>query len=150
VAGFDIDELAIKYADKKHGIHGVRFRTASADDTREPSGFYDAVISFETIEHVADDVAMLDEFARILKPDGLLICSTPNAWPIDLSQHHLRTYDKKAICEVLGRNFSVVKIYNQNSGSDFYYNHGQPAGIVETDESNYLDAECYIIMCRRK
>lgn len=150
VTGIDIDQGAIIYADRKHKVDGVVFKVASADHTEEQSGLYDAVISFETIEHVPDDRAMLDEFARILKPGGLLVCSTPNGWPVDISQHHLRTYDMDAISEVLGRKFVVEKFYNQNSGSDFIYNHKQPAGIVETDKSNYKNAECYIVVCRRK
>jgi len=150
VTGIDIDEDAIKYAGRKHKVDGVTFKAASADRTDEASGFYDVVISFETIEHVPDDCAMLVEFARILKPGGLLVCSTPNSWPVDISQHHLRTYDMNAISNVLDSKFVVEKFYNQNSGSDFIYNHNQPAGIVETDKSNYKNAECYIVVCRRK
>ncbi len=150
VTGIDINQGAIKYAEKKHKVDGVVFKAASADHTEEVTGFFDAVISFETIEHVPDDHAMLDEFARMLKLGGLLVCSTPNGWPIDLSQHHLRTYDMPAISQVLGKNFKVEKFYNQNSGSDFIYNHKQPAGIIETNELNYKTAECYIVICRRK
>lgn len=48
----------------------------------ELGGEYDLVTSMEVIEHVADPQAFINELAARLKPDGLLILSTPNrtAW----------------------------------------------------------------------
>lgn len=45
-------------------------------------GQYDLVTSMEVIEHVADPQGFVEALARRLKPDGLLILSTPNrtAW----------------------------------------------------------------------
>jgi 2-polyprenyl-6-hydroxyphenyl methylase / 3-demethylubiquinone-9 3-methyltransferase len=39
---------------------------------------FDLVTSMEVIEHVADPAAFVAELARHLKPDGLMILSTPN------------------------------------------------------------------------
>jgi ubiquinone/menaquinone biosynthesis C-methylase UbiE len=39
---------------------------------------FDAVVSFETIEHVAQPETLLREIARVLKRDGMCICSSPN------------------------------------------------------------------------
>jgi 2-polyprenyl-6-hydroxyphenyl methylase/3-demethylubiquinone-9 3-methyltransferase len=41
-------------------------------------GQFDLVTSFEVIEHVADKRAFLEQLAASLKPDGLLVMSTPN------------------------------------------------------------------------
>ena len=41
-------------------------------------GAFDLVVSFETIEHVRDPEAVLDELRRVLADDGLLLISTPN------------------------------------------------------------------------
>jgi SAM-dependent methyltransferase len=38
----------------------------------------DVIVSFETIEHLTDPRAFLCECERVLRPDGILICSTPN------------------------------------------------------------------------
>ena len=150
VKGIDIDNEAIEYAIRKYSNAGLTFKTASADNTGEDSESFDAIISFETIEHVPDDVTLVKEFSRILKPGGLLICSTPNNWPIDVSQHHLRTYDLNTISSLLKNKFNIEKTFNQNSGTDYFYNHNQPPGIVETDKDNFELAECYILVCRRK
>jgi SAM-dependent methyltransferase len=40
---------------------------------------FDVVTSFETIEHLEDRAQFIAELRRVLKPDGLLILSTPNA-----------------------------------------------------------------------
>jgi 2-polyprenyl-6-hydroxyphenyl methylase/3-demethylubiquinone-9 3-methyltransferase len=39
---------------------------------------FDVVTSMEVIEHVSDPAAFVEELARHLKPDGLLLLSTPN------------------------------------------------------------------------
>jgi 2-polyprenyl-6-hydroxyphenyl methylase/3-demethylubiquinone-9 3-methyltransferase len=43
---------------------------------------YDLIVSLEVIEHVVDPAQFLGHIARLLKPDGLLILSTPNRTPL--------------------------------------------------------------------
>lgn len=42
-------------------------------------GTFDAVTSFETLEHIGPREAFVAELARVLRPGGLLVLSTPNA-----------------------------------------------------------------------
>jgi SAM-dependent methyltransferase len=42
---------------------------------------------FETLEHIKDDVSIIQEFHRILKDDGFLLISVPYA-------EHVREYDR--------------------------------------------------------
>lgn len=53
----------------------------SGDATRLPftDGTFDRVIASEVMEHVADDVAALDEITRVLRPGGTLAITVP-AW----------------------------------------------------------------------
>lgn len=54
---------------------------------------FDAVSCLEGIEHVLDEVALLREFLRILRPGGLLIISTPNVMNLYSRLHYfLRGY----------------------------------------------------------
>jgi 2-polyprenyl-3-methyl-5-hydroxy-6-metoxy-1,4-benzoquinol methylase len=39
---------------------------------------FDAIVSFEVLEHVSDPLSVLLAARRLLKPDGVLILSTPN------------------------------------------------------------------------
>ncbi len=50
------------------------------EDLEEPP--FDLVVSLEVIEHVTDPALFLGHIARLLKPDGLLILSTPNRTPL--------------------------------------------------------------------
>lgn len=45
-----------------------------------PDGFFDTIIAGDVIEHVANPMFMLCEANRVLKPDGVLIVSTPNPY----------------------------------------------------------------------
>jgi 2-polyprenyl-3-methyl-5-hydroxy-6-metoxy-1,4-benzoquinol methylase len=150
VMGMDLDAEAVGYARAKHMPAAVEFLHGSGDHTGLPAHNVDVVVSFETIEHVPDDAALLAEFHRILRPAGLLICSTPNQWPIAMCPGHVRTYDLDTFRQVLSRQFEVVEFYNQNSGTDSPYNHGQPAGIVRTTPANAATAECLIAVCRAR
>ena len=150
VIGIEIDKATVEYASKRHGVKGTRLICASGDCLPIPDGFVDVVTSFETIEHVPDDAALVSEFHRVLCRGGLLIISTPNQWPVAVSPFHLREYDRFSFVKALERWFECTELYNQNSGTTSPYNHDQPAGIVETTPENESLAECYIAVCRRR
>lgn len=57
---------------------GCRFAVCDAARTCLRDGCADVVVSFETIEHLADPAKFLAECKRLLRPGGLFICSTPN------------------------------------------------------------------------
>lgn len=77
--GVDLDGHAVAYAGRYHTMGGrASFRSASVTETGIDTDSLDAIASFETIEHVAETDSMLREFARVLKPGGRLVISTPN------------------------------------------------------------------------
>jgi SAM-dependent methyltransferase len=59
-----------------------------------PDGSFDAVLAFEVVEHVEDDTGLIDEIARVSRPGGVLILSTPvhaSMWsPLDDACGHVR------------------------------------------------------------
>jgi 2-polyprenyl-3-methyl-5-hydroxy-6-metoxy-1,4-benzoquinol methylase len=78
VVGADISETTISECSAKYA--GKKLAFEMIDGTKIPykNGHFDAVISFETIEHTAKFLEMLSEFNRITKKGGLVILSTPN------------------------------------------------------------------------
>jgi ubiquinone/menaquinone biosynthesis C-methylase UbiE len=78
VTGADISEDTIKNCASKYNHPKLNF--IAADGTKLPfeDGAFDAVISFETIEHTKAFREMLSEFKRVTKSNGLVILSTPN------------------------------------------------------------------------
>lgn len=150
IAGVDIDAKAIRYAKAMHHNEKIAYLCSTGDSLGLDEKSMDVVVSFETIEHVEDDKKLLEEFSRILKHDGLLICSTPNDWPLECAEFHTRTYDFDSLVDVLESHFDVLEIYNQNSGSDNQFNRGMPAGIELTTQDNQSFAECYIAVCKKR
>jgi 2-polyprenyl-3-methyl-5-hydroxy-6-metoxy-1,4-benzoquinol methylase len=150
VVGVDIEDKAIEYACQKHRIDSTTFVCSSGDSLALSDSSIDIVTSFETIEHVPDDIALVEEFSRVLRTDGILIISTPNQWPLAGTPHHVREYDRTAFLRVLEPKFDCIELYNQNSGSETILNHGQPRGIVATTADNEQLAECYLAVCLRR
>jgi ubiquinone/menaquinone biosynthesis C-methylase UbiE len=148
--GIDIDNKAIAYALKKHHVKATSFICSSGDALPLPDASVNIVVSFETIEHVPDDVMLVEEFYRVLRAGGVLIVSTPNQWPLATSPFHVREHNRGSFIKVLEPKFEGIELYNQNSGSRTANNRGQPRGIVATTSSNEQYAECYIAICHRK
>lgn len=78
VDGFDLCEEAIAEARRLHQRSGLSFDTAEVTRLPCPDHTYDFFFCFETIEHVADDRALLREAKRVLRSGGTFVCSTPN------------------------------------------------------------------------
>ncbi|MDP1850301.1 MAG: class I SAM-dependent methyltransferase [Solirubrobacteraceae bacterium] len=76
VVGIDIDAATVAHA---RATHGVDVRQGDVSRLPFDDVTFGLVVSFETIEHVAEPERALDEFRRVLAPGGLLVVSTPNA-----------------------------------------------------------------------
>ena len=73
---------------------------------------FDAVVSFQVIEHIEDDMTFVREVARVLRPEGKFVVSTPNA-PMSLTRNpwHVREYKANELYNLLGCYFSNVELY---------------------------------------
>jgi SAM-dependent methyltransferase len=94
VIGIDGSAEAIAVARRHYARLGARFEARQfpfEDDTR-----YDAVVSYESLEHVDDGVGFVRFLVDRVVPGGLLLFSTPNQdlLPFDpaVHVHHMRHY----------------------------------------------------------
>jgi ubiquinone/menaquinone biosynthesis C-methylase UbiE len=83
VCGADFSAAALSIASQKIGRNSagfLRIGLSRADAHHLPfaDGSFDCVISCETIEHLTDPPAALQEMARVCKPGGMLYLTTPN------------------------------------------------------------------------
>ncbi len=73
------------------------------------SGSFDYVVSFQVVEHIEADSEFIAEIARVLRPGGELIISTPNA-PLSLTRNpwHVREYSAEQFTALLSTHFSHI------------------------------------------
>ena len=60
------------------GIENIQWERADIQSIPFETGCFDTVISCETIEHVPNPRRAVQELARVLKPGGKLVLTTPN------------------------------------------------------------------------
>ena len=78
VVGVDIAVEAVKHAAIRYRLDNVQFRQGSCAEIPLDNNSVDLVVSFETIEHLDEHNAMMAEFKRVLRPEGVLIISSPD------------------------------------------------------------------------
>ena len=114
VWGFDIDPAAIEFAKARY--RNCEFAECEATALCLPDSSMDVVVSFETLEHLRDQERFLWECQRVLRPGGLLLCSTPNLgisrW--SASNHfHVREFHPMEFRDLLASVFSSVELFGQ-------------------------------------
>jgi 2-polyprenyl-3-methyl-5-hydroxy-6-metoxy-1,4-benzoquinol methylase len=117
IIGVDVDEETIKYAIKEYYHQKVTYLQGDALDPQLPErlGMFDTILSFETIEHVADDMVFMDHLYEMLKPGGTLVLSSPfgrgRGMPTS-EPFHVHQLTPEEFEQLFGR-FSSVDIYYQ-------------------------------------
>lgn len=89
-----------------------------------PDGSFDCVISFQVIEHIRRDGDFVCEIARVLRPGGRFIVTTPNA-PMSLTRNpwHVREYTAEELRKLLAGSFSTVEtlgVFGDEKVMDYY------------------------------
>jgi SAM-dependent methyltransferase len=111
--GVDIDDATVEHARAKYGLD---FERADVAELPFEDGSFDLVVSFETLEHVADAGVAIGEFRRVLAEDGLLVASTPNSDRyLVANEFHTREYTEQEFGEMLTPHFAEVAfLYQQD------------------------------------
>jgi ubiquinone/menaquinone biosynthesis C-methylase UbiE len=119
--GVDIDAGSIRHAQSTYHSATVRFVEGSCTELPFPDASFDVVVSFETIEHLdaADQPPMLAEFARVLKPAGLLIISSPNKRLYSdardyINEFHRHELYRDDLAELLTKGFPAQRWFHQH------------------------------------
>lgn len=120
VLGLDISPQAIAHARARYGTRAnLRFDVADCTALDHlPSASFDLIASFETLEHVEAQERMLDGFARLLKPGGLLLVSTPDKRnysdiPGTVNEYHVRELYRDQFETLLASRFAAHRLFGQ-------------------------------------
>lgn len=85
---------------------------------------FDSLVTFQVIEHVEEDELMVKEMARVLKPGGLLVLTTPNIkMSLTRNPWHVREYTVNQLTGLLKKYFSDVDmqgVYGNDKVMDYY------------------------------
>ena len=120
VLGVDISADAIAHAQSRYaGRDGLSYRVDDCTRLESlPDAGFDLIVSFETLEHVEAQESMLDAFARLLAPDGILLISTPDKRTYtDLTgfrnEHHVRELYRDEFEALLAPRFAHRRMFGQ-------------------------------------
>jgi 2-polyprenyl-3-methyl-5-hydroxy-6-metoxy-1,4-benzoquinol methylase len=114
VVGVDIDPDTVEHARRKYNLEA---RVGSAELIPAADKTFDIIISFETIEHLANPGRFLDECVRVCRPGGRLIISTPNKMNYlsdsGSNEFHQSEMTPDDFTECLASRFKRFSIYGQ-------------------------------------
>lgn len=159
VTGIDISNDAVEYARLNYARANTRYVTGSCLNLAFPAESFDLLVAFEVIEHVADFRRFLDQCARVLRPDGILLLSTPNKSYYAESRaetgpnpFHEHEFDAHEFDSELRRIFPHVALFLQNRVESFAFtaNSFESADSrVEGDGGAAEHAHFFIALCSR-
>jgi SAM-dependent methyltransferase len=116
VVGVDVDAETVAYARRRYAAPNVEFRQMDVTRLELPDASFDVVVSFETLEHVADAGAAVREAARVLRGDGVYVVSTPRVETTSSNPEnpfHATEYSPDDFAALLGMAFPEVDLYGQ-------------------------------------
>lgn len=86
----------------------------SATELTFPDGIFDTVVTTEVLEHVPEPHQAMREMARVLKPGGHLVLSTPMYWPRHEVPYDFFRYPYDGLLHLLNTHgFELVRIFNR-------------------------------------
>lgn len=122
VIGIDVDRNALKEFEKRLGLDS-KWVDVDSEDIPFEDGQFDMVVFSEVMEHLRFPQKALGEIARVLRKNGRLVGSVPNAFrlrnrfkfllgkPFETDPSHLRSYSHRTVHEELRESFEKIVIH---------------------------------------
>ncbi len=152
VVAADVDDYPLHYGEETYPDEKIqRVRIAPISNIQGlpfKDGSFDAVVSFEVIEHVPVQQmeAFFAEIARVLKPEGVVVLSTPNKhvyihYP---DPYHVSLMTLEEFRRLLESRFNHVQLWGQVRSRQLPHTAMEFDIVPETNDGQ----EIYIAVCR--
>lgn len=116
VVGVDVSDEALAYARERYGAPNVEFVRQDLHELEFPPESFDAIVSFETIEHLDRPEAFVERAAAALRHGGVFVASTPRVQTTTRSPsnpHHRVELAPADLETLLREHFANVQLYGQ-------------------------------------
>lgn len=106
-----IDKIATAIAHLQQKYPTAKLVAGNLPPLPYPDACFDAVVSFQVIEHIQNDRGFLKEIYRVLRPGGVCLVTTPNR-PMSLSRNpwHIREYTASELTALAKEIFQSVEM----------------------------------------
>ena len=143
VTGIDLNKEAVMEASRKYFNVNLEFVHGDVAAMPFADNSFDRVVSFETIEHIPDQKKFLSEVRRVLKPEGVLILSSPNKTPFRTrnkgqNDWHITELESDALLELLEGFFSKIRVYAQDAFYNSIITGGSGNGYYVKNQQNRI------------
>lgn len=143
VTGMDIDKSSIEKAKEKYSKSNIEFKVSTAEKILAPDNEFDLVVSFETIEHLEEHAQLMRELKRVLKPEGLVIISTPDKMNYSDNRNYKNPFHKKELYRnefeaLLKTAFTEIKVLSQQTTYSSFISTDTTIGL-DIYGGNYSD-----------
>ena len=116
VSGVDVSLEAVEFLKKNYQAPNLDFYQMDAVELKFQDSTFDVIVSFEVIEHIVDFRRYLREIARVLKPGGIVVLSTPNREKVSPDgqagiRGHIREFSAEEFRKLLSAHFAEVTMF---------------------------------------
>jgi SAM-dependent methyltransferase len=127
------------------GLHNKSWDTSKIDlvsditAVPECDASFDAILCSEVLEHVPEPTHALDEFARLLKPGGVIILTAPFASNVHMAPYHFCSGFSKYWYEhhLVSRDFEIKELTANGDWYAFLRQEITRLGGMERQQSNW-------------
>lgn len=158
VVGIDRAAEAVSLASSTYRAPNLTFLQATGGKVPFAAGSFDLITAFEVIEHMPDWRDLIDEAARLLRPGGQFVVSTPNklyyaesrqsAGPNPFHEHEF-TFDE--FQQALAERFPSILFFVQNHSTGIVFqplNSGASAEVrLESGRVDPATAHFFLAVC---
>src|SRR5258708_27096902 len=126
IVGVDLSVNALQVAAERYAGDNIEYLRIDGITLPFEDAAFDLVISFQVIEHISNYETYLSELKRVLKPDGLVIFTTPNArvrldpgmkpW----NEFHVTEFSAEELRQLLCEWFPAVEILGLSASDEVY------------------------------